>query len=536
MRFFQRALETYQNGLQRFPESLDLAYNRARLLYDMYSNPLTRRQLQSPVQQLLEEALSAHRYALSLDTENADTLFNTAQVLTTIAEELLTSDRATKVFELLQEAVQIQAKCISIQERKFEDNRQQRAVQEQLAIHSRMMSRPSSTTEPSASNSLTQGDTSQSDDDGVWAAVVEPVTADTLIDTAVAQLYTLRTLCEACTAMHTSQTAAVIQISSFAADVKGASDLIMTTKLPKYLIFVATATNENLVRRREVSLAHAVFSASFLELSYRMGTVDFETYTKRLDAASYVITSTNCKTITTTGDTGFDAAAALIAQVQSHQTLAIAAFDHPRTASAEIRTALWPALNSYIILLSDLAKDSPKLSPSFTITPEEVYNQLAETTLLLRRLAAAPFNHSPAITNEQILLRNAATHYGNVIKLRESELNKINHSSPLPLTSATSPPPANEDLERVNVVRRRREIVHRLSSILSGQASSSTNGQRDTDTSTYPWRATAITGQSNKDTDTTPRAATTTELEAEFREMVDEGLLNEHDALSLASV
>ena len=483
MRFFQRALETYHNGLQKFPQSLDLAYNKARLFYDMYSNPLTRQQIQHQVQQVLDEALSAHRYALSLDSENADTLFNTAQVLTSIGEELLSSDQPAKAFELVQDAVQLQAKCISVQEKKFEDNL---TLQQQLANQSGS----SSTTEPTTSESPTPENTSQSDDDGTWAAVIEPVTALTLLDTAIAQLYTLRTLCEVCTLMIGSPTVDGTELSKFAAEIEARSGVIMGTKILKYIGLAATDTRADEARVLEATLAMAVFSASLLEYSFRRSSINLANYIDRLET-SFAFTTELMEWSADGGDPEFDVVAAMVARAQAIQTMAITVFDLssadlPKTSTTgKISTTLWSTLSSSITSLTNLAK-----RPSNTGDEgETIQTHLAETTLLLRRLAAGPFDNLIAQKNEQALLRNAMTHYGNVIKISAST------------TTSASRPLTVEEWERANAVRRRQEVVQRISERLAGQGS------------------------------TTPQPTAITELEADFREMVDEGLLNEQDSL-----
>ncbi|KAH0139583.1 hypothetical protein KCU67_g15120, partial [Aureobasidium melanogenum] len=85
-RAFVRAIDIYNNGLQRHPKDADLAYNKARLEFELSQQPTLVAKLSIPLLGFLQQALTSHRYALQLNAESADVLFNTAQVMITIAE------------------------------------------------------------------------------------------------------------------------------------------------------------------------------------------------------------------------------------------------------------------------------------------------------------------------------------------------------------------------------------------------------------------------------------------------------------------
>lgn len=188
LRFFGRAVETYDQGLRSFPRSLDLAYNKARVQLEIVTHPLLLKKLEVPVLNGLQEALISHRYALSLDPDNADALFNTAQVLTTIAEESAKENpiAISDQLKLLEEALELQTRCLSIQEMKLEENeRQQHESQETTA--------PPEPVASGAEPTQQENDIDAAEDQ--WFSVLEPITPDTLIDTALAQIGTLTTLC-----------------------------------------------------------------------------------------------------------------------------------------------------------------------------------------------------------------------------------------------------------------------------------------------------------------------------------------------------
>ena len=164
------------------------------MLLEITTHPVLVRQLQAPILEVLQQALEAHRYALNLDQDNADSLFNTAQDLTAIAEESAKDSNRPdqEALQALEEALELQNRCLGVQEFKLEES-----VQQQNEAASQMASEEAN---PTDSEAMDEGA-----DEGVvtpannsadqWFSVVEPVTKDTLLDTILAELGTLTTLC-----------------------------------------------------------------------------------------------------------------------------------------------------------------------------------------------------------------------------------------------------------------------------------------------------------------------------------------------------
>lgn len=73
-RFFVRAIENYDEALKRFPGSFDLAYNKARVQYELTQHPRLASQLPGSVLELLKIALESSRVALNLKQDNCDVL------------------------------------------------------------------------------------------------------------------------------------------------------------------------------------------------------------------------------------------------------------------------------------------------------------------------------------------------------------------------------------------------------------------------------------------------------------------------------
>ncbi|KAK4890715.1 hypothetical protein LTR27_010642 [Elasticomyces elasticus] len=115
-RAFVRALEIYDKGLQRYRTSFDLAYNKARLELEITQRSALVSHIGIPLVDLLKQTLQSHRYALRLNEQNPDVLFNTSQVLTSLAEQLSEAGDSASAIPLLQEALELLSACCSRQE------------------------------------------------------------------------------------------------------------------------------------------------------------------------------------------------------------------------------------------------------------------------------------------------------------------------------------------------------------------------------------------------------------------------------------
>ncbi|KAJ8117986.1 hypothetical protein OPT61_g942 [Boeremia exigua] len=192
-RFFNRAIDTYNEGLKKYPRSFDLAYNKANLEYSLIEDDRILPHLGSRVA-LLEETLNSHRHAISLNSTNTDILFNTAQVLTSLAEAGLedgTQEAAkTPARSLLEEAVDIFTGCLQKQQQEYEQMQAEIAKAQASGEYQEAWEgdRPQPT-EPSDAEA-----DSASEGPEDWATVEEPLTPTTILETCTAQLGALITL------------------------------------------------------------------------------------------------------------------------------------------------------------------------------------------------------------------------------------------------------------------------------------------------------------------------------------------------------
>ena len=147
---------------------------------------------------LLEETLNSHRHAISLNPTNTDILFNTAQVLTSLAEAGLEdgTQESAKVpaRTLLEEAVDIFTGCLQKQQQEYEqmqaDIAKAQASGEYQEAWESERSQAAETDEEDNMGSTT----TSSEGPGDWATVEEPVTPLTILETCTAQLGALITL------------------------------------------------------------------------------------------------------------------------------------------------------------------------------------------------------------------------------------------------------------------------------------------------------------------------------------------------------
>ncbi|XDG04674.1 hypothetical protein ABKA04_004289 [Annulohypoxylon sp. FPYF3050] len=268
MRFFQRAVDVYDQGLQKFPQNADLAYNKARVQLEIATHPILVDQLRRPLKDVLEEALASHRYSLQLDPDNPDALFNTSQVLTTIAEVMASDENEedpkseAEALKVLREALELQSRCLNVQERKYYEFLEQERAADQQGEETNDPT-PASLVENSASGDV--------EDDGEWFNVVEPVTKDTLIDTLLAQLGTLTTFCSI---LSSSPGAAPVNtlpwVEEFSASLLGK---------------MQTISHDQIERLQEIALAKGNLASAMLEAGYRSGKISAETYKRERDSA-----------------------------------------------------------------------------------------------------------------------------------------------------------------------------------------------------------------------------------------------------------
>lgn len=147
---------------------------------------------------LLEETLKSHKTAMALNAENTDVMFNTAQVLTSLAEELeseiRTSDAVKEAIRvLLVEADELLTKCLASQQQEYEQMRIDIAKAQAEQEQQDPAQLQQGTAEASRQDDMETSSTTSSTP-GDWAVVEEPLTPETILETCTAQLDVLTLL------------------------------------------------------------------------------------------------------------------------------------------------------------------------------------------------------------------------------------------------------------------------------------------------------------------------------------------------------
>ncbi|RMZ84595.1 hypothetical protein DV737_g1150, partial [Chaetothyriales sp. CBS 132003] len=344
LRFFARAVDVYDQGLARFPGSFDLAYNKARVQLEVATHPLLVGKLDVSVAEAMERALESHRVALRVDGDagNADLLFNTAQVLTALAENGGV---------------------------KLEDG-------------------------GNASTHAELGGTAEEDQ---WFAVVEPVTKDTLIDTLLAQIGTLTTLCDVLASLGPTAGPSLPWIEEF-------SQTIINKKLP------AVASDADAARQADIRLAIARFTSSLLEAGFRQGRLDAATFKRERDNAF------DLPEVAGTGSQGYDV---LVANAESLAAFESAVADM-LPGHVELAAVRWQALASATSCLTTAAK----LSGNTQDDTAKTHWLRGDASLQQYQMTAPPLAYEQAISNKRQLLKNAEVFYRNASKLYKDEEQK----------------------------------------------------------------------------------------------------------------
>ncbi|KAH7360415.1 hypothetical protein BKA65DRAFT_184467 [Rhexocercosporidium sp. MPI-PUGE-AT-0058] len=336
-RFFIRAIDCYDEALKKFPKSFDLAYNKARVQYEFTQHPKLLQQLPGSLLDLLQTALTSSKYALSLNGDNADALFNTAQIFTSLAEKLAESSTDGSTLHFLEEALRLFQLCLEVQEKQAQESVAQAQLAESMISENGTESivQNASNSEESGGVSLS-GDSAMDVDDGKepaqderWASIVEPVDNDVLLDTVLAQLETLTQMC-----------GLMLNVSEQGIGwVEGYAKDLINAKLDTYLT--------NTTRSMEAALTKANFISAFTNLQFQANLVDAKRYADAIQTAYTPLD------LTTSAEGLCSYAESLIA---FNSTLRLQLLNHPGTNNQETLSARWTALTTALANLTAASK------------------------------------------------------------------------------------------------------------------------------------------------------------------------------------
>lgn len=327
----------------------------------------------------MQVALQSHRDALVLDQDNADVLFNSGQVLTSLAEAIADSkhpaqEQLVQASTYLQEAIELFQRCLVLQEMRYTEEQEQREsfIPDE---HDQAQEQPA---EPSAETAETAD--SAEDPQEHWAAIVEPVTKNTLVDTAVAQLDTLTALCNLLTSNPGAGGVGWVQEYS--------SELIQT-RLPAYV--------EGSERQHEAALSRAKLVCAIHEVLYRGGHTDVQTYQQEVGQAfgAELDLSSDPEGLCHKAEALISLNSAF-AEVPPHEDA--------ETLELSI-SARWQSLSAALDALTAATK-----LPDAENLPK-IHLARGDAEMQRWRLGREPWNHTMAKQNGATLLRNAQTYY-----------------------------------------------------------------------------------------------------------------------------
>lgn len=189
---------------------------------------------------------------------------NTAQVLTSLAEVITEGKRSTQInrdeaLRFLQQGLELFQRCLTVQEFQFTESQEMMQMGDEDA--------PGTGDDDGSGGIEMISNSSEATEDERWASVLEPVTKDTLVDIAIAQLQTLSTACGLL----------ISDSGSGLAWQEEYSNNLLRGKLATYV--------EGTDRQPEIDLARANFTSALAETSYRTGLIDLQTYERELNSA-----------------------------------------------------------------------------------------------------------------------------------------------------------------------------------------------------------------------------------------------------------
>jgi hypothetical protein len=324
---------------------------------------------------LLEETLMSHRFAISLNPTNTDTLFNAAQVLTSLAEAgLEASPQAAgkhNARPLLEEAVEIFTKCLESQQQEY--SQMQAEIAKIQASGEYQEAWEGERQQPAE----TQGedmetDSGASEAPGDWATVEEPLTPESILETCTAQLSTLTTLLglyNSATDLPNIEKKAQDGMDTATNKVPMLIDLLDKSPAPKVVdepkagptLSIGSAAEEaTTTPKDDAIIAAASFQASIAEVQYRSG---------RTTSTEYAET---------------------VERIFSSMVQSAGQRPSPDLASINVQSAYADALMDLASALADGTQYTPS-APTFSADVDIQWTALTQTQNLLTKLSAAPY-------------------------------------------------------------------------------------------------------------------------------------------------
>lgn len=240
-------------------------------------------------------------------------------------------------------------------------------------------------------------DSNTMEEEEQWVSVVEPVTLDTLVDTILAQVGTLTTLCSILNgALNAAMGPSPVSLSWIEA---------YSAKLNDILLEILS-TEDSSSRSSEIALTKANFAGIFLELAFRSRSIDINIYKEEVE-----------KAFTAQGLDSAEAhmayARALLAFNGAVTDAVDSTGDPPEVDIQHHANSRWNTLSKAQKLLTSAAS----LSKSDAEILATTHMLRGDASLLLFALSYPPTSFAQAASNATQLLKNAEVFYRNANKL-----------------------------------------------------------------------------------------------------------------------
>ena len=304
-------------------------------------------------------------------------------MLTSLAEVLAegrapVNDRRNEALHLWQQALEFFQRCLNVQEYKYTQAQENAALEASVPTHA-----DNTDIAPSIGNE------SNVSEEEVWAAVEEPITTDTLLDTAVAQLDTLTEICSLGSSYTRNDLAWIEEY--YRTELQG--------KIDSY----GAGSN----RKHEVALSKANFIASISDAAFRGGKLDALTYERELNAAFSHQDLDLDKDPQGLCDKA-DAYLSFNTSVQNAMQQA------PANEITQAGSSGWKHITKALDSLTSASK-----IPNAQNLPR-IHLQRGDCELLRLHLGEAPLNYDLAIKSASTLLKNAEVYFRGAAALAKS--------------------------------------------------------------------------------------------------------------------
>lgn len=326
---------------------------------------------------LLGETLISHRFAISLNPNNTDILFNAAQVLSSLAEASLESGAQEagkyEAIPLLEEAVDVFTACLERQQKEY-SQMQAEIAQAQASGEYQEAWEGKREEQPNAQEQDMETSSASSDGPGDWATVEEPVTPETILETCTAQLGALTSLVglyDPSTDLSNIEKRVQDGLQTANTIIPALIQLVDNTPPMKPIpepqagptLSIGSASTEEeatTTPRDDAILAAAHFQASIAEVTYRSASSNSTQYAQAVEQAFGTLTK------------------------------APAGTSGPGLAWVNIQSAYADALMDIASALADGPQYAPT-SPTFATDTEIQWTALTQAQSLLTQLSSAPY-------------------------------------------------------------------------------------------------------------------------------------------------